>query len=200
MAVNKRTGTGAFGDRNGTFEMRIRPADTITISARDYHTLNLCFRDSTWEKGKIWEVKLEKKPLELKTIEIRADREFTEIEKDIQRLEKRKTSSYSEYGSLESPITALYERFSRIERQKQKVAELEYEDAKRDLLRELLAKYVKGDIISLSEEEFDDFIFFCNPDMNFLRSVSQYDLIMYFKIRFEEYSYYVRGNRGELKD
>lgn len=196
MAVNKRTKTGVFGDRWSEFDMQILKSDTLIISSQGYISKLICLKDSVYSKLKMFTVKLDKEAIILPEATVIAIRDFKEIEEDIKRLEKKKTSAYSpDYLKVQSPITALYEAFSKIEREKRKVAELEYEDAKRELLKELLAKYVKGDIIVLSESEFDDFITFANPDMEFLQSVSQYDLIIFFKTRYEEYNRFVRSRR-----
>ncbi len=64
-------------------------------------------------------------------------------------------------NTFESPITALYQMFSRRERSRKLVAELENEANMGDLLKELLTKYVEADIISMDDEDFDDFIDFC---------------------------------------
>lgn len=193
MAVNRRTRSGTFGDRWSEFDMVILKSDTLVVSARGYVPVMFSLKDSTAAPFKMFTVKLIREANLLPEATVVAIREFKDIEQDIKRLEKKKTSPYSpNYTKIQSPITALYEAFSKIEREKRKVAELEFEDAKRDLLKELLAKYVKGEIFILSEDEFDDFITFANPDMYFLQSASQYELIMFFKARFEEYDRYVR--------
>lgn len=193
FAVNRRTKTGVFGDRWSEFDMTILQSDTLVISSKGYIPRMITLKDSAYSAFKMFTIKLEKEAVLLPEATIVTIRDFKEIEKDIQRLQKEKTSAYQEdYIKLQSPITALYEAFSKIEREKRKVAELEFEDAKRDLLKELLAKYVKGDIIILSEAEFDDFITFSNPDMDYLRHASQYDLIIFFKARYEEYNRFVR--------
>ena len=195
IAVNKRTGEGSFGNYYGKFDMIILRTDTIFVKAQGYETKLFCLKDSVGGYYREFTVRLNKEAYELPVVDVVTIREFEEIEKDIKRLEIKKTSDYSSYNAMKSPITALYERFSNIGQQKAKVAEMEYEDAKRALLKELLSRYVTGEIISLSESEFDDFIAFCNPDIEFIRRTSQYDLIMYFKARYEEYKRYVRYRR-----
>jgi hypothetical protein len=67
------------------------------------------------------------------------------------------------------------------------VAEMENEDRKRALLKELFRKYIQYDIIDLSVEKFDDFISFMDLPDSFIRSAPAYDLIMEIKRRFEIY-------------
>lgn len=193
FAINKRTSAGTFGDRWSEFDLVALKTDTIIVKASGYIPLQFTMKDSVYAPFKMFTVQLHKEAVLLPEATVVTVREFKEIEADIKRLEKKKTSAYSEgYTKIESPITALYEAFSKLEREKRKVAELEFEDRKRELLKELLAKYVKGDIVILSEDEFDDFITFSDPDMRFIQTATQYDLIMYFKSRYIEYDLYVR--------
>ena len=88
-------------------------------------------------------------------------------------------------NAVESPITFLYQSFSRRERSKREARELRNERNRRDLLKELFRKYVSGNIIHLNNDEFDDFIDFCTISDDFMKRTSQYDFIMYVKKKFE---------------
>jgi hypothetical protein len=91
-------------------------------------------------------------------------------------------------NAFESPITFLYQEFSRRERSKRLVAELRNEDAKRELLRELLHKYVEYEIINLGDESFDDFIDFCAVPDDVIKGLTQYDFLVYVKKKYELYT------------
>ncbi|MBK6832565.1 MAG: hypothetical protein IPG92_18350 [Flavobacteriales bacterium] len=94
----------------------------------------------------------------------------------------------SNVDALQSPITFLYQEFSRRERSKRLAAQLRNEDRKRELLRELLKKYVEFEIINLSDDAFDDFIDFCAVPEEVIKGLSQYDFLMYVKKKYELYS------------
>jgi hypothetical protein len=89
--------------------------------------------------------------------------------------------------ALNSPITFLYERFSKYGRNKAKLADLKNLEQKKDLLKELFRIYVKTDIMDLDESEFDDFILFMNLSDDFIKNSSQYDLTQYILLKFDEY-------------
>ena len=91
-------------------------------------------------------------------------------------------------NALQSPITALYQEFSRRERSKRLVAELVNEDKKRAILQELLKKYVEYDIINLNPEAFDDFIEFCSVPDDVIKGLTQYEFLVYIKRKYELYS------------
>lgn len=90
--------------------------------------------------------------------------------------------------ALQSPIAFLYQQFSRRERSKRMVAELQNEQRKRELLKELLHKYVEYDIINLSDDAFDDFIDFCAVPDPVIKGLSQYEFLLYVKKKYELYS------------
>jgi hypothetical protein len=56
------------------------------------------------------------------------------------------------------------------------------------VVKELLRLYVAYEIISLSEEEFDDFITFLNVDESFLKTAAEMELIVFIKDKFEHFS------------
>lgn len=187
MAVNKASGSGSFGNRDGIFTMKIHKNDTVIVTSRGYFEKRFCFKDSVYKKEYSFTLIMEKKPVELLAVEVRPERTFTQIEKDIKTLKKENGSDYADVNPAENIITALYERFSKLGREKAKVAELEYKDREKALLHELMAKYVKGDLIDLEEKDFDSFIAYCRFDINFVRISTQYDLIVYVQDRYEDF-------------
>ena len=186
MVVNKRTQQGYFGDNTGFFEIDIRQADTIYIAATGFTTIKISFRDSIERDNYIVRIPLRKLEIQLKQVEIFTKRDLEAIQKDIETLGYEKDDyMLSGVDAISSPITALYQAFSRRERNKRKVAEMRNDDRRRDLLKELFRKYVDNDIIQLNNEEFNDFVDFCGVSDEFLKNSTQYDFIMYVKKRFE---------------
>ncbi|HYG49830.1 MAG TPA: hypothetical protein VD905_02955, partial [Flavobacteriales bacterium] len=88
---------------------------------------------------------------------------------------------------INSPVTALYQLFSKIEREKHEARVLEAQDRKREVLKELLAKYVQAEIIDLDEDQFDDFINTSEFDTDYLQNLSEYELIKYIQYRYFSY-------------
>jgi hypothetical protein len=186
MVVNKRTQQGYFGYNSGFFEVMAFKSDTLIIAATGFTTRIISFRDSADADSFSVRVPLKKLEIQLKPVDIFTKRDLEEIQKDIETLGYEK-SDYTLEGvdAFSSPITALYQAFSRRERNKRMVAEMRNNDKRRALLKELFRKYVDADIIQLSNEEFDDFIDFCGVSESFLKNSTQYDFIMYVKKRFE---------------
>ena len=89
--------------------------------------------------------------------------------------------------ALQSPITALYQAFSRKEKNKRWIAAQEFKDNKARVVRELLSLYVVYDIIELEAEEFDQFIQFLNINDDFLKTASEMELVLFIKDKYEHY-------------
>jgi hypothetical protein len=184
MAINKTTGKGIFGDNGGRFTIKMKKSDTLIVSATGYIQQKFCFKDSIQRTYSI-NVELQKKPIELKPVEVKPERELVIIEDELKTLKKEEVNKVTGIYVIQSPITALYERFSKIGKQKNLVAEMEYEDKRKDLMKELLSKYVRYDIIDLKDDEFDAFIDFLALPDEFIQHAEQYDLIMAIKYRYE---------------
>jgi hypothetical protein len=189
MIVNRRTRSGTFGNADGTFTVQALRTDTLMIGSIGHRTGILCLADSV--ERAIYDVKVRLVPLrvQLAEVEILPERTLKEIQADIDKL-GYKASDYklTTVNALESPITALYQEFSRRERSKRLVAELENEDRKRAILQELLHKYVEYDIIKLNPEAFDDFIEFCSVPDEVIKGLTQYEFLVYIKRKYELYS------------
>ncbi len=188
MVVDKKTGQGIFGKADNTFSISIQKRDTLLITAAGYSVKKICFNDSIWKDKYVVTIKLEKPFVNLKPVTIISQREIENIQKDIEKLGyKKEDYMLTGIDAFESPITFLYQQFSRRERAKREIAERINEDKKRALLKELFRKYVDGQIMDLTEEEFDDFTAFINVSDDFLKTSGQYDFIIFVKRKFEIY-------------
>lgn len=187
MVINLTTKQGVFGNSNGSFAITASPGDEIVLSAKKYvqhhlivpaHPLN-CRIDTT--------IYIQPKLEKLAAVTIHPLKTLAEIKEERKNLSKEDPRSVTGVDVLSSPITALYERFSKKGKEKRKVAELKHQDKMNQIVKELLRTYVSYDVIYLNEDQFDDFIHFLAIDDRYLKTVSDYDLIMYIQGRLEEY-------------
>ena len=189
MIINKRAKSGVFADAEGKFSISAYQSDTLMFAVVGFNTKKVCLKDSVIKSQYYIEVEMQRLHYTLKEVSVFATRSLKEIDRDIARLDStRRRQSYSDINALESPITYLYERFSKFGRSKQKVAEWENEDLKRDILKDLFRLYVKNDIIDLSEEEFEAFIVYCNLSEEFIKNASQFELVMAIKGKYEAFA------------
>lgn len=199
MIVDMQSQHGFYGKADGTFSIDINRNDTLVVAVIGYEFIKFCFRDSVPKPEYNILVRLKRKEVQLPEVRIIAPRDLEAIERDIQKLGyNKKDYEISGINALESPITFLYEEFSRYERLRRRNAQIVNNEKRRNLLKELLSRYVADDIISLSNDEFEHFIDFCNVNESFMKTSSQYDFMVYIKRKFELYEAmndYYRPNR-----
>ena len=118
---------------------------------------------------------------------IRPLKSLQQIKEERAALALRETKLVSGINVLESPITAIYQAFSKKEQNKKWIAAQEYKDDQRKVVKELLRLYVSFDIINLSEDEFDDFISFMNLDTDFLKTATEMELILFIKDKYDHF-------------
>ncbi len=188
MIINLRTQQGMFAGNNNSFQVQIEPNDTLIISATGYALKRICFKDSIPNDGKVFIVPMKRLSVQLKEITIFQQREWKAIENDLQGL-GYKESDYKLTGveAWQSPVTALYQAFSKRERSKRKVAELMNDDLRKSLIKEIIHIYIKNKMIELSEERIDDFIASLNLTDEALKTLTQYELAIFIKDRCANY-------------
>jgi len=135
IVVNNRTHAGTFGDARGNFNIYCEKGDTLSVTALGYYTRQVCMKDSTLKEVYRPVVFLDDRIYQLPTIAILTPRDLEDIADDIRSIGFDEDAFRT--GSIMSPITLLYESFSKRERNRIEIERLKYEDKKRDLLKEL---------------------------------------------------------------
>lgn len=186
MVVNRTTGKGVFGQPNGSFSVYVSPNDSITISVKNYPLIQLTIvADSNCQS--VHTFYIEGNVQEVAEVIVKPLKTLEQIREERESLALRETRQVTGIEVMLSPITALYQAFSKKEQSKRKVAQMEYSDDQRKVVKELLRVYVAYDVVNLSEEDFDEFIFFLNVNPDFLRTASEYDLIEFIKGKYEHF-------------
>jgi len=189
LIVNKRTHHGEFGEQSGHFEIRAQKSDTILVGSIGYVTQQLCFKDSVQRDEYHVKMVLRQLSYNLAQVEIISQRALKEIHDDLEKLGyNERDLRTSGVDAFSSPITALYQMWSKRERSIRKLAELEDDERKRELLKELFQQYVEYEIINLSDDTFDDFVDFCDVPNNIIGNMTQYEFIQYVKKKYELYT------------
>jgi hypothetical protein len=187
MIINTRTNVGAFSDNEGGFFFKTFQTDTLVISALGYKIKKICLKDSLAKTSYSLTITLEKLYFIPKVVNIYPIRTLDQIERDLNKVGVKKGMSVQGLDAIQSPITYLYERFSKFGKSKRKVEEWESQDLKRDLLKELFRMYIKYDIIDLNDAEFDAFIKYLNFSDEFIRNSTQLELVLAIKGKYENY-------------
>jgi hypothetical protein len=186
MVINKTNQRGVFGNPNGSFSVYASIGDEIAFSVKGYPTKSVIVSPDL-NCQMIVDVYISKKPQEFDEVIIYPIKSLQDIKAERARLSMRETRTVTGVNALQSPITALYERFSKKAQSRQLVAQMEFKDSQEKVLKELLRAYVSYDVVYLNEEHFESFIYFLNMDEQFLRTASDYELITYIKDKLEHY-------------
>jgi hypothetical protein len=187
MIVNKTAGKGIFGSYDGSFKITVKKSDLVGLSVTGYKTQYLSFKDKKFKKEYDVTIYLDMISFTAQKVEVKPYKSLQELQEERASISKREVPQVTGVNVLQSPITALYMQFSKREKTKRMIADLEYQDQKREIVREILRIYVHNDIIGLEDEEFDSFITFLNLNDQFLKTASDYELIVYIKYKFQHF-------------
>lgn len=186
MVINRTTGRGIFGQPDGYFSVYVRPNDKIALSTKEYPIYEFTAKpDSNCQCQVI--AYIEKLPQQVQEIVVRPLKTLEQIKEERKNLVLRETRQVTGIEAFQSPITALYQAFSKKEQNKRWIAEQKYKDDQRQVVKELLRLYVAYEIIEMEEDEFDDFIIFLNADPDFLKTAAEMELILFIKDKFEHF-------------
>jgi hypothetical protein len=186
MVINRTTGRGVFGLPDGGFSVYVSNNDSINLSVKGYPIVAFRVKADSNHQMIINHI-LENRVYEKPEVVVKPIKSLKQIKEERASLSLRETRMVTGIEVLQSPITALYQRFSKREQNKQWVASMEYKDNQAKVLKELLRLYVSYDIVELDEEEFEDFITFLNIDENFLKTSSDLELVQFIKEKFEHF-------------
>lgn len=194
MVINKTTGKGVFGQPNGSFSVYASQGDTIALSVRGYpYITTIVNGDSECRHEGVYFV--ENKVQDVEEVVVHPLKSLEQIKEERSSLALRETRMVTGIEVLQSPITALYQAFSKKEKAKRWVAEQEHLDNQRNVLKELLRTYVAYEVIELTDEEFDEFIAFLNMDEAFLKTATEMELITFIQDKFDHYQWMKVKNR-----
>ncbi len=186
VVYNKSRGTALFGQPDGWFTIQAKLFDTIVVSVKEYPKETFIVNEEiSCRLNKI--IVLKYKSKKLNEVILRPIKSAAEIKEERQKLALEKTRSVTGIDIMQSPITYLYETFSKKERSKRWVTEVRFVDKQRDLLKEYLRTCNSYNLISIEEQEMDDFLDFMNMDLNFFRTASDYNLALFVKRKFQDF-------------
>lgn len=179
IIVNLASGRGEFGMGDGTFQIRIKPKEDIRISCLGFKTVTVSFRDSIYKP--VYTVLVEMKQLTIqfdKPVIIRPQPTYESIE---EAREKIGTTQYeplisNPLDAIFSPITALYQAFSKKEKEKRIYAELVTQKQVEDALKDLTRYHINSGLFDLTEDELELFISTCPLPQEFVKNASLYEI------------------------
>jgi len=179
MIINMTSGRGVVGNADGTFEVTIRAGDELKIFCTGFKTVPVSFRDSVYKP--VYHITVEMRELQIvldKPVIIRPRPTYEELEEA-----KSKIGTFRYEPLIESPaatifnpITALYQAFSKKEKEKQVYAELLNQKQLDDALKDITRYLVNSGLFELEEDELELFLATCPLSPDFVKRASLYDV------------------------
>ena len=195
--INKDLNRGTISDRQGAFQIDIRPSDSLLFTALGFREFEYFIPDSL-KKEKTIEllIRLDPKHYELSEVNISGwnfkDRFLNirnqEAKYKIPTAEKSENLPRPTTPSIGSPITGLYNALSRkVQLEKDGLAfinKLTYFERVDSIYNTPAVKEITG----MSGMELKDFIVFCNLPSTFVYKANSYELLHAIKQCFVKYS------------
>lgn len=206
----KKSRSGTITDPNGYFILKTGINDTIIFSSLGYDKRYVTITDSAANNDKPLIVFLDTRIYELRSVEIIALRRYKQLEYEITNMKlpeddytnatnnfpfrpanidyyTRGSTPVDGIGIIFSPITALYDAFSKEGKEKQKLAEIQKKDYFNTLLEEKISSAIIIKITGMSQEETNIFLEWCNFSPEFIVKLTEYDLISVIVYKHKQY-------------
>jgi hypothetical protein len=190
FVINQRTQSGIFADQKGQFTINALPSDSLLFSLTGYNYTKVFLKDSIAKTSYNLNVYLTVKSVQLRQFTIKAPKTYDQIIRELEIAERTKVAATPLADAISSPITYLYNQFSKEGKARTKIAALRSEDAKLELLRELFTRYMVAHIINIDELQVDDFIKYSNLTNNYTQFETEYELVVHVKELFAKYKQY----------
>ncbi|MEZ0608833.1 hypothetical protein ACAW74_09980 [Fibrella sp. WM1] len=189
--INPRT--QAIGRTNalGAFYLEVKPGDSVIVTSPSHGRAGLKWDGLTKEPQLAMKRQLSDDVVNLPTLTVRGKRE-AEVRKELEQIlrepEARKNLSVEEAFSLaQSPITLLYELFSKQARASRKAAVISQQHRKR-MLANYRVELIAQRATDLQGEAIEQFRDYCNFNDDFVLQSSEYDLTFALLQRYKQYS------------
>ena len=188
MIVNQSSQIGFFGSNDNSFQIQTDKTDTLIISALGYARKKVCLKDSVKNGEAHVSIALYRLSYDLSEITVRRQRELRQISEDIKKLGYHKSDyKLTSVDAWQSPITALYQSFSKKEQSKRALAQMMNDDNRRAVLKDLLYLYNLTELIRMPESEYNDFIDYLNLNDQQMQAMNDYDLALFIRDRYIVY-------------
>jgi hypothetical protein len=194
----KRTRIGTITDPAGYFMLNAKINDTLTLSSLGYDRKYVVLNDSATDNMKPLIVFLDSRIYELNSIDIIALKRYKQLEYEITNMQlKDDDYTYAArnfpfrpadldyytrvnapgFGLVFSPISALYDMFSKEGKERRKLEEIKARDYLNSVIEDKISTSFIMKITGMSQQEANSFIDWCDFSPEFVIKLTEYDLI-----------------------
>jgi hypothetical protein len=191
--INKKSGSGWISKADGTFIISASQHDTLVFSAIGFEQKEIAFSASLLDKHHVLRVQLTPKTYELDQVTVLPYPDYEQFKQDfvslklppkqeidIPGLDQLKgvpaNGSLAPTITLGSPITAIYNNFSRSGRARRRSKVLEQTLTNNNLASARYNNEVVTKITGLQGEDLNEFMDFCTMPNAFILTATEYEL------------------------
>jgi CarboxypepD_reg-like domain len=169
-------------DDNGKFDVTVDRNDSIQVQAVGYASQRFSFKDSLQKNAFNVTIQLDKIQITLPGVQVQGNLDFKDLQQKA-KAEEYNRRDYTLHGvnALTSPITALYDEFSKHGKEERGYGQLEDATSRHAVLKALIEHYIEDGILKVKEEDIDLFIDFANVPPQLVYTGNEYDLLNYLK-------------------
>ncbi|MBL0310251.1 MAG: hypothetical protein IPP77_11410 [Bacteroidetes bacterium] len=175
--INPKPSVTMATDGRGYVEETIGRRDTLFLFYPGYRTTKFSVVDSIVRSE--YALRFVMEPLSIglnQAVIIKAPKTLEQIEEERKKLGITPKELERPEISFTSPISALYEMLSARAQERKKLKQQIAEDDRRRVFKELLNYYNENGLIDLPEENYEEFINYCNLPLDFLKYHSDYEI------------------------
>lgn len=204
----KQTRIGTITDTSGYFMLTAKINDTLTFSSLGYDKKYVVLTDSASESMKPLIVFLNTRVYQINSVDIIALKKYKQLEYEITNMalpdddytyamrnfpfRPVDIDYYSRvntpgFGLVFSPISALYDMFSKEGKERRKLEEIQEKDYLTAILDEKVSTAYVMKITGMTLKETNEFIIWCNFSPDFIMRLSEYDLISVIAYKYKQY-------------
>ena len=177
---------GTISDTAGYFALSAKMYDTIRFSMLGYERKHVVIDEKAVDRTEPLIVKMKTEAYMLPTVDIFAWR-YNQLKYEV---------TTTGAGLTFSPITALYEAFSKEGKERRKPAELQQKDHVSQLIEERITTVQIMELTGFTELETSRFLDWCDFSAEFINSMNAYNFIMVVKHKAEQYKKLNRSDKS----
>ncbi|MEZ0486470.1 hypothetical protein [Fibrella aquatica] len=189
--INPRTQAMGRTNALGAFYLDVKPGDSVIVLSPSHGRAGIKWDGVTKEPQLVMKRQLSDDIINLPTLTVRGRRE-AEVRKELEQIlrepEARKNLSGDQIlGLAQSPVTLLYELFSKHAKASRKAAVISQQHRKR-MLANYRVELITQRATDLQGETIETFRDYCNFNDDFVLQASEYDLTFAVLQRYRQYS------------
>lgn len=194
--VNRTTGTVVATDVNGYAETTALRGDQMYIFTTGYHAVPFSVADSAPRPSYFLRITIEPFTAGLnQSVIILGGKTIENIGTDKQHLGQTPDELKKPKIPALEVMDKLYDKVSERGKEREKLKKEMVADDQWKVMSEYLNYCNERDLIKLPQEEYNDFIGFCNFSVSWLKARSDYEVISAISVKFEEYRKQKAPNR-----